>query len=331
MPVGTPPIKQRYLVMFIRHLCALAVLLVLLSKPDVAAEFSCSTGKIPEGFVSDTVKLRETTLHYVSGGRGPSLILLHGFPENWSAYAKIMPKLADKFFVVAVDLRGIGGSPPAPDGYDTPTMAEDIHQLIQSLQLEKPYVVGHDIGGAVAYALARLHPEALRGMMILDVPIAGVPPWDEIKNNPGLWHVGFHNAPGLAEKLLAGREAIYLDYFLHAWIADPKSITDEDVERYACAYAMPGRLEASMRMYRELDKSEAFGKRMKGPLDVPTVLVGGAAPGKGFAAVLPKQAQGLKESGLRSVAVETVANSGHYLVDEQPARLLALIETYATR
>jgi pimeloyl-ACP methyl ester carboxylesterase len=293
--------------MVARHLCALVVLLVLLLKVELAAaaEPACSTGAIPE------------------------VILLHGFPENWSAYAEIMPKLAEKFFVVAVDLRGIGGSPPSEKGYDAATLAEDVHQLIQSLQLEKPYVVGHDIGGGVAYALARLHPQALRGMMILDVPISGLPPSEELASNPALWHVAFHSAPGIAEKLIGGREKIYIDYFLHAWVADPKSISEEDVARYACAYALPGRLEASMRMYRAMGEDDDFGKRMKGPLDVPTVLVGGAAPGKGFAEILPTLAKGLKEWGLKSVRVETIADSGHYLMDEQPDKVVRLIETYA--
>jgi pimeloyl-ACP methyl ester carboxylesterase len=112
-------------------------------------------------------------------------------------------------------------------------------------------------------------------------------------------------------------------------VADPKSISEEDVARYACAYALPGRLEASMRMYRAMGEDDAFGKRMKGPLDVPTVLVGGAAPGKGFAEILPTLAKGLKEWGLKSVEVETIADSGHYLMDEQPDKVLQLIETYA--
>lgn len=283
----------------------------------------------PTGFTSSTAEVNGTTLHYVIGGQGPALILIHGFPENWSAFAKIMPGLAAKFRVVAVDLRGIGGSAPVQGDYETATMAEDVHQLAQKIGLEKPFVVGHDIGGGVAYAIARLHPDAVRGAMILDVPIPGVDPWDQIKVNPALWHFGFHNAPGLAEKLLAGREAIYFDYFLRDKVADPKSISDEDIARYARAYSLPGRMTAGMNMYRAKD-GEKFGKERRGPLDVPLVLVGGAVPMKGFGELLPPIAKGLKDAGARSVAVETIPGSGHYVIDEKPAEVAELIQRYAS-
>ncbi len=281
---------------------------------------------IPAGFTSETAPVNGTTLHYVAGGQGPALILIHGFPENWSAYAEIMPRLASRFHVVAVDLRGIGGSTPAESGYDAATMAEDVHQLAQTLELDRPYVVGHDIGGGVAYALARLHPDAIRGAMILDVPIAGVDPWDEVKVDPALWHFGFHAAPGLAEELLAGREAIYFDYFLRAAVADPTSISDADIERYARAYSGSGQLAAAMGMYRASTEDERFGTEQRGPLDVPITLVAGEMS---FGPLLPAIAKGLEDAGARSVAVEQVADSGHYVVDEKPAEVAALIERYA--
>ena len=284
---------------------------------------------VPAGFTSATAKVNGTTLHYVVGGQGPALILIHGFPENWSAFATIMPGLASKFRVIAVDLRGIGGSTPVQGDHETATMAEDTHQLALKLGLDRPYVVGHDIGGGVAYAIARLHPDAIRGAMILDVPIPGVDPWDQIKVNPALWHFGFHRAPGLAEKLLAGREAVYFDYFLRDKVADPKSISDEAISRYARAYSQPGQMAAAMNMYRAKD-GEKFGKERRGPLEVPLVLVGGAVPHKGFGELLPAVAKGLKDAGARSVAVETIGGSGHYVIDEKPAEVATLIERYAS-
>ena len=283
----------------------------------------------PAGFTSATAQVNGTTLHYVVGGQGPALILIHGFPENWSAFAAVMPGLASKFRVVAVDLRGIGGSVPVQGDHEAATMAEDVHQLALKLGLDRPYVVGHDIGGGVAYAIARLHPDAIRGAMILDVPIAGVDPWDQIKVNPALWHFGFHRAPGLAEKLLAGREAVYFGHFLRDKVADPNSISDEAIARYARAYSQPGQMAAAMNMYRATD-GEKFGKERRGPLDVPLVLVGGAVPKKGFGELLPAIAKGLKKTGARSVAVETIAGSGHYVIDEKPAQVAALIERYAS-
>src|SRR5271165_2017109 len=166
------------------------------------------------GFVSGTARVNGAMLHYVRGGAGPAVILLHGFPEDWYAYHRIMPELAKHFTVVAVDLRGLGGSIPTEGGYDTANMAEDIHQLAEHLQLQHVYVVGHDIGGMVAYAFARRYPESSRGVMMLDAPLPGLGPWDAVKANRIAWHINFQQTPGLPEQLLAGREALYLRHFL---------------------------------------------------------------------------------------------------------------------
>jgi len=136
------------------------------------------------GFVSDTARVNGATLHYVRGWAGPAIILLHGFPEDWYAYHRIIPQLAKQFTVVAVDLRGLGGSTPTEGGYDAANMAEDVHQLAEHLHLEHVYVVGHDIGGMVAYAFARRYPETSRGVMMIDAPLPGLGPWDADKANP---------------------------------------------------------------------------------------------------------------------------------------------------
>ena len=150
------------------------------------------------GFVSDTAQVNGTTLHYVRGGAGPAIILLHGFPEDWYAYHRIIPQLAKQFTVVAIDLRGLGGSTPTEGGYDAANMAEDVHQLAEHLHLEHVYVVGHDIGGMVAYAFARRYPETSRGVMMLDAPLPGLGPWDAVKANPITWHINFSADAGPA-------------------------------------------------------------------------------------------------------------------------------------
>lgn len=284
---------------------------------------------IPAGFDAGTARVNGTLLHYVMGGEGPPLILLHGFPQDWSAYAGIMPRLARKFRVVAVDLRGIGDSPPTATGYDTMTMALDVFQLAAALDLDQPYVVGHDMGGLVAYALARLQPRSVRGIMLLDVPVAGIDPWERFKNDPASWHIRFHQAPGLAESLLADRETIYLDYFLRAHAANPAAIGDADVARYAEAYRQPGRIQAAMEMYRALPAAERFGREQRGPLDVPIALAAGDAPGKGMAALLPEMVRGLEEAGASIATSDRIAGAGHYVLDEAPGEVAALIERYA--
>jgi pimeloyl-ACP methyl ester carboxylesterase len=275
------------------------------------------------GFVSDTARVNGATLHYVRGGAGPAVILLHGFPEDWYAYHRIMPQLAKQFTVVAVDLRGIGGSAATARGYDAANMAEDVHQLAEHLHLEHVYVVGHDIGGMVAYAFVRRHPETSRGVMMLDAPLPGLGPWDAVKANPINWHISFQQTPGLPEKLLAGRETIYLRHFL-----DSGTFSNADVARYARAYAAPQHLRAALEIYRAFPANERFNAAHQSVIRVPLVL----APGRNspFEKLMPSIADALRAHGCANVEIEVIENSVHYVADEQPDAVAQLIERHAS-
>jgi pimeloyl-ACP methyl ester carboxylesterase len=284
------------------------------SDPAVAA--------LGSGFVSDTARVNGATLHYVRGGTGLAVILLHGFPEDWYAYHRIMPELAKQFTVVAVDLRGLGGSIPTEGGYDAANMAEDIHQLAEYLHLEHVYVVGHDIGGMVAYAFTRLYPESSRGVMILDAPLPGLGPWDAVRANRITWHINFQQTPDLPEQLLAGREAIYLRHFL-----DPDTFSNADVARYAKSYAAPEHLRAALEIYRAFPANEKFNAAQQSVITVPLVL----APGENspFEKLMPSFADALRAHGCANVKVEVIKNSVHYVADEQPDAVAELIERHA--
>jgi pimeloyl-ACP methyl ester carboxylesterase len=276
-----------------------------------------------DGYVSGTAQVNGTTLHYVRGGAGPAVILLHGFPEDWYAYHRVMPLLAKRFTVVAVDLRGIGGSVATAGGYDAANMAEDVHQLAKHLHLEDVYVVGHDVGGMVAYAFARRYPETCRGVMLLDAPVPGLGPWDAVKANPIAWHIHFQQTPNLPEQLIAGREAIYFRHFL-----DSDTFSDADVARYAQAYAAPEHLRALLEMYRALPADEKFNAAQRGAINLPLVL----APGENspFKKLMPGFAEALRDHGCANVKIEVIKNSVHYVADEQPEAVAQLIERYAS-
>lgn len=279
-------------------------------------------------FVSDIAQANGTTLHYVRGGTGPAVILLHGFPQDWYEFHRVMPRLAKTFTVIAVDLRGIGGSAATASGYDAANLAQDIHQLAGQLQLERVYVVGHDMGGIVAYAYARLYPRDTRGVMTLDVPLPGIKPWEEVKADPLLWHIHFHQTPDLPEKLIAGRQAVYFRHFFNLGTVDHSAITDEDAAHYAGAYAAPEQLRAAFEMYRALPANEVFNASQRSPIDVPLVMAGGD---HSFGPLLPAIAETLRSHGWVSVTTEIIANGGHYLPDEQPEAVAERIERYAGR
>jgi pimeloyl-ACP methyl ester carboxylesterase len=274
------------------------------------------------GFFADTAQVNGTTLHYVRGGAGPAIILIHGFPEDWYAYHRIMPQLAKQYTVVAVDLRGIGGSPATARGYDAANMADDVHQLIEHLHLEHVYLVGHDIGGMVAYAFVRRYPKTSRGVMMLDTPLPGLGPWDAVKANPITWHIHFQQTPELPEQLIAGREAIYLRHFL-----DRDTFSDTDLARYAQAYAAPEHLRALLEIYRAFPANEKFNAAQHSAIDVPLVLAPGA--NSPFKKLMPALAEALRDHGCANVRIEVIENSVHYLVDEQPGSVAQLIERYA--
>jgi len=275
------------------------------------------------GFVSGTARVNGTTLYYVHGGTGPAIILLHAFPEDWYEYHRVMPLLAKHFAVVAVDLRGIGGSAATRDGYDAANMAEDVHQLVEHLHLEHVYVVGHDIGGMVAYAFVRMYPGTSRGVMLLDAPVPGLGPWDTVKASPLIWHIYFQQTPNLPEQLIAGREAIYFRHFL-----DRNTVSDADVARYARDYAAPEHLRALLEIYRAFPANEKFNAAHRSAISLPLVL----APGENspFEKLMPGFAEALRDHGCTNVKIEVIKNGAHYIADEQPEAVAQLIERYAS-
>jgi pimeloyl-ACP methyl ester carboxylesterase len=277
--------------------------------------------KLGKGFVSRTAKVNGTTLHYVRGGNGPAVILIHGFPQDWYEYHQIMPPLAKRFTVISVDLRGVGLSTATPGGYDAANLAEDIRQLSQQLKLEQVYVVGHDIGGMVAYAFARLYPKATRGVMILDVPLPGIEPWEE--SIKGLWHIGFHQTPNLPEQLIAGRQALYFRHDLN-----PKYFSDAEVAHYAASYAAPEHLRAGFELYRAFPANGKFNAAQRSTIDVP--LVWAAGENSIFGKIGSTIAEALRAHGCRNVKTEIIRGSAHFVVNEQPEIVAGLIERYAS-
>jgi pimeloyl-ACP methyl ester carboxylesterase len=285
--------------------------------------------KLGKGFVSNTAKVNGTTLHYVRGGNGPAIILLHGFPADWYAYHQVMPLLAKKFTVVAVDLRGVGGSSATQGGYESPNMAEDIRQLMHQLKLEQVYVVGHDIGGMVAYAFARLYPKETRGVMILDVPLPGIDPWEESIAGPGFWHIPFHQTPNLPEQFLAGRQAVYIRYILDSdGLMLNRHFNNSDIAHYAASYSEPDHLRAGLGLYRAFPANGKFNAAQRSAIDVP--LVWAAGEKSFFGKIGSRIAEDLRAHGCRNVKSEIIKDSGHWVMIEQPEIVAELIERYAS-
>jgi pimeloyl-ACP methyl ester carboxylesterase len=302
----------------------LSALLILATVPSQARAqgHASPMTSLGDEFVSRTAAVNGITLHFVRGGKGPPVILIHGFPQDWLEYRAIMPRLAKRFTIIAVDLRGVGGSTATTGGYDAANMAEDVHQLVEALKLEGVYIVGHDIGGIVAYAFVRRYPQATRGAMILDVPLPGIDGWDEIQGHPAMWHVRFMQVPGLAEKLVVGKQADYFGYFFSY-----SKFTPSEVAHYVKAYAEPARLHAAFEMYRAFPVDAQFNAAQRGPNNVPLFLAAG--DGSPFAKLIPKIAESVRANGCTHVETEVIRGSLHYVVEDQPEAVADLIERHA--
>jgi pimeloyl-ACP methyl ester carboxylesterase len=196
------------------------------------------------------------------------------------------------------------------------------------LAFEPAFVVGHDIGAMVAYALGRAHPEAVRGVMLVETVIAGLEPWDALKSDPALWHFGFFQSERFPELLLTDREVVFFREFLNGGLSRDEAISDDDVARYARAYTGRERLHAGLGFYRAFPENEELNAADRGTNEVPVVVVFGGSDG-GLAPLAPTLTRALSEQGWINVTSETVPNAGHYVLDEQPEQMVQLIERHA--
>ena len=198
----------------------------------------------------DWADLGDVRLHYVSGGQGPAIVFLHGWPQTWYMWRDVLPGLMQRYRVIAVDLRGLGESSRPAAGYDTKTVAQDVWRLMHDVLGERSFhVVAHDWGGPVAYALAAQHRDAVTSMAIFDAPVPGD---GSILTAMGRWHFGFHAEADLPEAMVAGREEIYLRYMYRKAGARPDAVSEEAQREYLRTYTQPGAMRAGFNYYREM-------------------------------------------------------------------------------
>lgn len=272
------------------------------------------------GFAQQLVPTNGIKINAVTGGSGPPILLLHGWPETWWEWHQVMPLLAEHFSVVAIDLRGAGFSDCPQDGYDKATMAQDAHGVMATLGHARYAVCGHDIGGMVALAQAALHREAVTHLAVLDVPLPGWTQWQA--TTASLWHFGFHAARDLPERLLHGREQDYILPFMAERFYDHSRFDPADVEIYARAMAMPGRTRGGMEWYRTLDADHAAALAYKTqPLEMPVLALGGDQ--RFGARMVP-----MLEEFATKVTGGAIARCSHYVADERPEEVAAALTDF---
>jgi pimeloyl-ACP methyl ester carboxylesterase len=295
--------------------------LIAISLAITAVQVAAAQPALPSSFKSQIVHSPAGADIFVrSAGSGPVVVLIHGYAETSDSWAPLAAELVKSYTVVVPDLRGIGGSSRPAGGYDKKTQAADIRSVITTLGFDRTFIVSHDIGIMVAYAYAALYPDKVERLVVMDAPLPGIAPWDDIIKDHKLWHFSFWGPD--EERLVQGRERIYLDRIWNDFSASPTQPDELTRKFYAAQYAKPGAMRAGFAHFKAFSQDVEDNKTFQQTkLTMPVLAVGG---GKSFGAT---QAVVMRNVAV-NVSEAVVPNSGHWLMEENPTYTVNLIRDY---
>ena len=275
----------------------------------------------PPNFQSKEIKTNGTTIYTRFGGIGPAVVLLHGYGETGDMWAPMAADFAADHTVVVPDLRGLGLSSKPEGGFDKKTQAEDVRGVLDELKIERADLVTHDIGNMVGYAFAAQYPERVRRFVLIDAPLPGVGPWEEILKNPLLWHFRF-GGPDM-ERLVAGRERIYLDRFWNEFSANPSRFSEAAREHYSKLYAMPGAMHSGFMQFAAFDQDAVDNKAFlkKGKVAMPVLAVGGE---KSFGSAMAD----VMRFAADNVQAGVVPDAGHWIMEDNPSATISMVREF---
>jgi len=298
--------------MFLGALFAFAVVL------PVAAQVH----PFPASFRTQNIATDGATIYVRVGGNGPTVVLLHGFGDTGDMWAPLAADLVRDHTVVVPDLRGMGLSSKPSGGYDKRTQAADVRSVLIKLGLDGSVIVGHDIGTMVAYAYAARYRDKTEKLIVMDAPVPGIPPWDSIVRLPALWHFDFGGPD--AERLVSGRERIYLDRFWNEFAGDRTKIDEASRQHYAKLYARPGAMRAAFAQFNTIRQDAEDNKvAMETKLAMPVLAIGGEKSFGANEAVVMRNAA-------TDVTELVVPNAGHWLMEESPSATITAVRAFIT-
>jgi pimeloyl-ACP methyl ester carboxylesterase len=299
----------------LRRLLLPALFLATAASPAFAA----GVAPFPAQMHVQEIKSGDVVIHVRVGGTGPAVVMLHGFGDTGDMWAPLAAVLVRDHTLIVPDLRGMGLSSHPASGYEKKTQADDIARVMDALKIEKADLVTHDIGNMVGYALAAQYPARITKWVVMDAPLPGIGAWDEQLRNPKVWHFNFRGPD--VERLVKGRERIYLDRFYNELSANPKAIDEATRAHYAALYARPGAMHSAFNQFGAFTQDAEDNKLLqaKGKLPMPILAVGAE---KSYATLMADY--------MRFVATDVtpavIANSGHWIMEEQTAAAVKLID-----
>jgi pimeloyl-ACP methyl ester carboxylesterase len=303
----------------IRYLVATIVAAVLATAAHAHVE------PFPASFHTQMVETNGTRLYVRVGGQGPAVVLLHGFGDTGDMWAPLAAVLVKDHTVIVPDLRGMGLSAHPDAGYTKKNQAVDIAGVMDSLTVEKADLVTHDIGNMVGYALAAMYPTRISRWVVIDAPLPGIGNWDELLRSPILWHFNFRGPD--EERLVKGRERIYLDRFWNELSADPKGIDEATRQHYAALYARPHAMHDAFEQFGAFSQDAIDNKALLasgGKIQMPVLALGAEKSfGAGMAEVLRFVAT--------NVTGAIVPRSGHWIMEENPQGTVRLVTEFLAK
>ncbi|WP_329295881.1 alpha/beta fold hydrolase [Streptomyces sp. NBC_01455] len=297
------------------------------TSPATSHGSQSDVAKVPAGFTEHKTKVGKVGIDYVEGGHGRTLVLLHGYPQSWYEWHKVLPELSKHYHVIAPSLRGAGKSDAPSSGYDKKTMAEDVHGLLQKIGRDKHiYLVGHDIGTMVAYAYAAAHPGQVSKLVLSEAPLPDKNLYSFpslTSKGPGFWNFGFFNVSnGLPEKTIQGHEAQWVDGFTDSLEYNKDGVTPQDAAIYGSYLKDPAHLRASFEWFRTLNKDVGDNAvNIKKKLRMPVLALGAQYS---LGTLVPEQVRHYASN----VTGAVVPNSGHWMWEEKPTDLTQRLRVF---
>ncbi len=275
-----------------------------------------------------SVQLNGVKLHYASAGGGPAVLLLHGWPQTWFEWRRVIDLISQDYTVIAPDIRGFGYSGKPATGYDALTIAADLAALTEHLDLTDITVVGHDWGAVFAYAFAASYPQRVKALGIVEMALPGVGVMETamVPTAEGnfLWHMGFQSVPDLPELLISGKERPYLRWFFEHFAYDPSAISAADLDEYVAAITQVGALRAGLAVYQDFFRTgQQIAALAKTPLTIPVRAFGGDACLGPLTLASVRVVAPNAEGGV-------IEHCGHWAAEERPGFVADLIRQLST-